>query len=395
MKEDTNFSTNVVEDTIVRLLNSGAYRFYGNFFLNTRRIYTESIPTAGVSITEQINLYINLKFFGSLSHKMQEEVLMHEAQHLINFHPLRFNELTTNKNEHELFNIAADAEINRPLKSLHKMGVTVKKIREMLPDENIKNNMLAEYYFEKLKKAKDELKKKIQQMIESGELKMTDDHSKWQESSNNKELTKGILSSALKDAVDKTGGIGSVPSDVAIALNNMFKSSVNWKQQLKQFFARVHKYDRTITRKKRNRRYGVLVSGKKKKPQVHIAVGIDESGSVSQTEWEQFYAEIGTIHKTGDVKITVITCDTQIGQVFDYDPKRKIKRTRGGGTMYNPVIKKATELNVDALIFFNDDGAFDKAEKPRYPVLWATVGNGSAKNTHGFGREIKVDVNEK
>ncbi len=386
-----------IEKAIVRLILNNKERFYGNFLLNSRRIYTKSIPTAGVSITEQVNLYINPDFFDSLSLEEQTDVLKHEAQHLINFHPLRFDKASDNKNEHSLFNIAADAEINPPLKSLHKMGVTVKKIQEMLPDEKIKDNMLAEYYFEKLKKAKNKMQDKFEEMLKNGDIKLVDDHSKWSESTKNDSLAKSILTSAMKGAVEKTGGIGNCPNEVALALDKLCKSTINWKQQLRQFFARVHKYNKTITRKKRNRRYGVLVAGKKKKPQVHVAIGIDESGSVSQQEWEQFYGEIAKIHKSGDVKMTIVTCDTEVGQVFDYDPKKPIKRTRSGGTMYQPVIDKASELNVDALIFFNDRGHFDNGlKKPNYPVLWATVGRDSMLEVENFGKEIKVAIsNEK
>lgn len=412
--------SNATEKAMIRLLKKE--RFYGNFLLNAKRIYNcNRVATCGVSVTDQINLYINESYFDALSFEEQEDVLRHEAMHVMNMHPLRAKMLgIENLQDSYIHNIATDAVINEPLKSLHKDGVTINKLRKDIKD--LEHGKSSEYYYYKLKQKQKELqnekcpkcgKSKNESRNgdddnDNGDSKenkecqtckngifggTTDDHSIWKESTDCEELAKEIVKGTIKKAVEQSGGIGNCPYEVSILLDKLCKNSVNWKQELRRFKAKVANVIYQHTRKKRNRRYGTMFPGKTKKPKIKLAIGVDESGSISGEEWEQFHGEIFAMHKSENIQMTIITCDTEVGNVFDFDPKKKIKRGKMGGTSYQPVLDKAAELEVDGLVFFNDAGNFDKIKKPKYPVLWATVGDEAMlKGKCNFGKEVKVEI---
>lgn len=400
-------SKKLVEDAIIRLLHSGkgsyggeGKLYYGYLLNNMRRIYTNKVPTAGVNVTDQVNLYINLDFFKTLTDKQRVQVLEHEAMHVTNFHMKRMKACSAE--DAYLWNLACDAAINEPLDSLHEMGVTYDKLKEQIKD--LEPNQPAEYYFKMMKDFRDKNGGKggkgDQKLKEAGDT--IDSHDQWDKNEDgepneglgqqNEEIAKQIVQKTMKKAVEQAGGRGYVPNHILLQLERLGQSSVNWKQQLRRFFARTDQFVRENTRMKRNRRYGFLFPGKKKKPVSHIAVALDESGSVGNDEFTQFFSELDDIVESG-TRVTVIHADTDVNKVYEYEAKMKIERTGCGGTYYMPAIKKAQELNVDGMIYFGDGDIWgEELEKPRFPFLWALVRNSDAPAE--WGGVCRVTVNE-
>lgn len=131
--------------------------------------------------------------------------------------------------------------------------------------------------------------------------------------------------------------------------------------------------------------------GNRNHPKMHLAIGVDSSGSVWDELLAQGFAEIARIQACG-VKVTVIECDTQVNQVYEFDPKKKISVKGRGGTLFKPVFDKCAELDVDGLIFFTDGGNFegDELKKPKYQVLWALYEGCQSQYKWGSRTEIKV-----
>lgn len=380
----------------------GGKRFYGNLLSTARKHFDQfGVPTAGVNITDQINLYVNLDWFNALENdKQRVEVLEHEMKHLINFHQKRLKQLH-NENDHKLWNIACDIAINEPLKSLHEFGCTAEKFRELIPD--LLDHETAEYYYQKLKQYRDENGQDGQDKID-GQGETVDDHSTWSKSEDlsddnsgegtgqqNEQINEQVLKKAMKEAIEASDGRGNIPQDVLKLYDSLGKASINWRQHLKQFIARADKFNKEPTRKKRNRRYGTLVSGKRKKPNTHIAICLDESGSVGDDYHKQFFNEIKNIHETMDIKISLIHADCEVKLVEEYDPKKEIKRVACGGTMYMPAIEKAEELKVDGIIYFGDGDIFgEKLRKPSLPFLWAMEDGREAPASWGKLCHVKL-----
>lgn len=415
-------SRKLVEQSIMHLLNRNnpkfghGKRFYGYFLNAMRKHYNHpGVATLGVNITNQINLYVNTEWFKSVSEQQRIEALEHECKHVINYHHKRLKNLDTA--DAMLWNVACDAAINEPLTSLHEFGVTVKGLRQLIP--KLEDNQVAEYYYSKLKEYRDKNggkggkgeknilgKKSNGQGGKGGDV--FDDHSAWGKNDDLEEAKEGddlgnisgqideinkqIVKQAIKDAVNKCDGRGNVPMEILQALDKLNEANINWRQQLKQFFARADRFSKEATRKKRNRRYGHLNPGRRKKPQTHIAVAIDESGSVCDALHKQFFSEIDTAARLEGIKFTLIHSDCEVNRVYEYEPGMKIERTGMGGTAYMPAINKAKELKADGMIYFGDGDIFGEVlEKPKFPFLWAMEEGRQAPADWGRVCEVKYD----
>lgn len=366
---------------------SGDKAYYANFLMRMNVEWGDKIPTAGVSITDRINFFINPHFLLSLNVPERMELIIHEVEHIVNLHPFRSKQLVSNANQHRLFNIAADANINQSLPVLtQNHGVTIDRINEQLKEMGSKHRLsyedYAEMHYEKLKMVQDEMPEDMGQ----GDGGAIDDHSMWEESDGNEELAKAVVQEAANKAAEQTG-IGNLPSHISSILNELNKSVVNWKRQMQQFAVRTLKFEHERTRTRRNRRFGTIQQGKRKEPKVKLAVCVDSSGSVSEESFTQFFAEVAAISALG-IEITIIDADCSVAAVYKYDKKKPAKRYGNGGTAYSPAIKKAKELKVDGIIYFGDMDAADKPVDPKLPFLWAIVGQQNPPAS--FGKAIRV-----
>ena len=165
------------------------------------------------------------------------------------------------------------------------------------------------------------------------------------------------------------------------------ESRVNWKQQLRRFVANSMEVKIESSRKKRNRRYGIKIPGYVKTEELHIGVAIDTSGSVSNEALSQFMKEIEQIAKYA--KVTVVEADAEVKNSYVFKPKKEYNISGRGGTAYQPAFDFFNkEKDIDALIYFGDMDSADQPSKPKYPVLWAIVGNQQPPGD--FGAQIRI-----
>lgn len=378
--------------------------FYGHLISRMRISKSDSIPSAGVNITDKINLVYNEEWLEKLEIVDITKVLKHECEHILREHILRSKQIGINSDkDHKKFNIAADATINVAdlLPMVDKVGgVTVEKLNETMLDiikqanEKDKGNriftpmekgQLAEYYYNRINQFVEE---NSDILPESGLGETTDDHSSWEKSEGSEELLKEITKEAVNSAVKNCGGIGNIPNDIASLVSNMNKSQVNWRSQLRQFYVNTLKSTRIPTRKKRNRRYGILQPGVKKKEELSLGLCVDTSGSVSDEELGLFWAEINAINSLG-VKIIVIEADCEVKNCYEYDKNKTPSFVGRGGTAYNPAIEKALELKVDGIMYFGDFDTADTPKNPKKPFLW--VGVRRSPPPADFGRVIYLE----
>ncbi len=393
---------NKVQQAIVALL--GTEPFYAHLISRMLIRQERSIPTAGVYVTDKINMVYNPDWMESLELIDVVKVLKHECGHILQEHILRSKQIGAEKGQMQRrFNIATDATINVAdlIPTVEKIGgVTVNKLNEQLKklidDANAKDNknrqfsamekgQISEYYYNRLNEFADE---HGDLLPESGMGETIDDHSVWEKSDGNDEILKEVIKNSVNEAVKSSGGIGNIPSDIASIINEMNRSQVNWKSQLRQFYVSTLKSSRVNTRKKRNRRYGILQPGNKKKPELHIGLCVDTSGSVSDEELSMFWAEMDAIYKCG-VSITVIEADCYVQNVYKFEPNKTPTFKGRGGTAYNPALKKAVELNVDGIIYCGDFDISDTPENPKKPLLWVGVRN--SPPPANFGKVIYLE----
>jgi predicted metal-dependent peptidase len=378
--------------------------FYGHLISKMRISKTDKIPTAGVSITDKINLVYNEDWIEGLDLIDVVKVLKHECGHILQEHIVRAAQIgVTSQELHKRFNLATDVTINVNdlVPTVEKIGgVTVKSLNDMMQklidEANAKDGakrvftpmvdgQIAEYYYNRVNQFAEENSDILPQ---SGMGETIDDHSTWEDSQGNEEMQKEVSKQAVNDAVKSAGGVGSLPSDIAAMVNEMNKSQVNWKQQLRQFYVNTLKSSKIATRKRRNRRYGILQPGSKKKPEVHLGLCVDTSGSVSDEELAMFWGEMQAIHSCG-VKITVIEADCIVQNIYEFEANKTPSFKGRGGTAYNPAIQKAVELKVDGIIYCGDFDSADTPENPNKPFLWVGVRNSPPPAT--FGKTIYLE----
>jgi predicted metal-dependent peptidase len=396
---------NKLQQAIVSLLFSEP--FYGHLISKMKISKSDKIPTAGVFITDKINMVYNEDFFDSLEVIDIVKVLKHECGHILQEHITRAKQIgVVNPELQKRFNLATDATINVNdlVATVEKIGgVTVQGLndmmKKMLDEANAKDNgkrvfspmeegQIAEYYYNKINEFAEQNADIMPQGDGMGET--MDDHSVWEQSEGSEEMQKEVAKQAINQSVKDAGGIGSVPGDIAAMVNEMNKSQVNWKQQLRQFYVATLKSTRMPTRKRRNRRYGILQPGNKKKPELHLALCVDTSGSVSDEELGMFWGEMQAISSLG-VKITIIEADCTVQNVYDFEPKKTPSFSGRGGTAYTPAIEKAIELKADGIIYCGDFDTADTPEDPRKPFLWVGVRNSPPPAT--FGRVVYLERN--
>jgi predicted metal-dependent peptidase len=407
--------------------------FFANLLIVMSRNFVTRIPTLGINVTDTVNLYVNPYFFNSFSLKERTEFLKHECYHVLNNHFERFKLLeptTIEKNrpfskvvedmlKANRLNIAADLAINEYLPNLpQKMNMydengdiviepdvildssgnlvknenagkkvearlwKVDNLKKELPTiENLKNT---EYYY-------DILKQEEQKNGGKGPNGATlDDHSLWSEGDQDSEYVTEKIKQIVNGAAEKTTqNAGNLPSDVETLIHKLNYKPKDWRQDLQRFVSRASEILIDSSRKVRNRRYGILFPGYKIFPKLHLAVAVDTSGSISDDELTQFFAEIDRIQKN-EVKLTIIEADCTIQNVYEYNPKKAIKASGRGGTAYQPAIDKGTELDIDGMIYFGDMDASDSPKKPKYPVLWAIVREGKPPADWGYTTNVKV-----
>lgn len=377
--------SDVISQAIVRLFEQEM--FYAEIITQMRRHLSKDIPLAGVCIKNQIELHINPERFATLPIEQRVSILRHECEHILRDHIPRMKEVAPeifartediaeniiNGQKFKCLNIAADLAINGNMANLPEWGVFPKSF-------DLKSGETFEWYLEQLKD--NEKMKNINEF---------DDHSLWKESSNeDKETLKEKIRQAINKAASRTRAAGKMTSENELLVQGLNQASVNWKDQIKRFAARCLEIRTEESRKKRNRRYGIMYPGQVKIEDLHIGVAIDTSGSMSDQSLQQIIiGELQALAK--HAKITVVEADSEVKNAYTFKPGESYTLTGRGGTAYQPAFDYFNNIrDIDGVIYFGDMDASDTPNKPKYQVLWAIVGNQDPPGDFGSKIEVKV-----
>lgn len=458
VEEQDEYRSDPLERAVMYLIHHD--RFYANMIMNMTRHVTTDIPTLGVNVTDNVNLYVNPHFWGSLSTLEQVAVLQHECLHVLDNHFVRFRDLEPGlfdekkrsvvekfqdlSNAHDL-NKAADYAINQlissewmpqVLKCFDKEGnllvqpatvpdkdgneqpnpnagmpvegrpLLIEDLKKAYPQVKSKETM--EYYYSFIKN--NFPKQQIQVIGGSGEGEeeskgnngdpgqgkgmVLDDHSLWSKGEQDPEMTTEKVKELVNKAVEDSGGreAGRIPGHILEKIEALNYKPKDWRNDVQRFAARTAEILIEPSRKVRNKRYRncPFIPGQKIFPRLHLIAAFDSSGSVRTEELSQFFAEISKLHNMG-VKITVMECDSQLHDVYEFNPKKEPSIKGRGGTSFIPVFEKAKELEADGLIYFTDGcNGNEVIKKPRFPVLWALLPGFSVSYTWGSKTVIEV-----
>jgi len=346
--------------------------FYGLFLIGLNKKYTKEVPTAGVSKNGfNVQLSINPDFVNGLSENHCIGLLKHELLHIA-FGHLTMKDMYP---DHELFNIAADLEINQYINHeyLPEGGLTL----DAFPDLNLPERAGTKVYYDILQNArKNGTSESLTNILSQMNGDSMYDHKTWKEfdelSEAEKKLIEKQIDHQLKEAAEQTekrqGHLPGELSDIFKRLFHIEPAKFDWRAYLRRFVGNSSIVYTKKLRRKYNKRYAEN-PGLKIKHKNHILVGVDTSGSVSKNELMEFMNELCHMHKTGH-KITIAQCDAELQSIEDFNPKKDWTINGRGGTDFQPVINHFNEHGrYTALIYFTDGECGAPANCPKN-TLW-------------------------
>ena len=373
--------------------------YYGFFLIMLNKVWRKDLPTAGVSKNGiNFQLAINEEFWTGLSEMHQMGLLKHELLHIA------FGHLTSFKSfkNHRLANIAMDMEINQYIDKdwLPKGGIDIDDYEDL----DLERKAGCRYYYDKLNQFQEEKDKngscgnedmdKLLDQVANGE---GPDHSTWGEfedlSEAEQKLIEKQLQKVLADAKEQTvKKRGNVPGEIegVIIVEEIVPPKFDWRGYIRRFTGVSTKVFTKKIRRKENRRYEEN-PGLKIKMRQHMLLAIDTSGSVSNTELQEFMGEIHHIYKAG-VDVTIMQCDTSIRSIEAYKGKNEINVVGRGGTEFDPVLDyyNANQKKYTSLVYFTDGECYTSVI-PKGNVLWV-LSERSNMNDSLPGRVIKLEL---
>ena len=376
--------------------------FFNHLLSGVVRVVTEEIPTAAVSFSgNKIQLLVNESFFIKelRSQTNRVAVIKHESLHLLFKHLFRAD---LGKYDRSLFNIAADLVVNQFIGSwkLPDSAVTLSSF----PDLELEQNKTVEYYYEKLIKlrgSKDSFPKSADALSKIQDQTIHSDHSHWGISKDAKSQVDAYAAETELDrmiiqARDRTPTKyhGTIPGEINTLIDALIenrKPKVDWRRTLKIFATNSRRTYIYSTMHRISKRYGTRPGIKVKQFQ-KIAVAIDTSGSVSDSDLGIFFTEIDAMYKQG-AEIVVVECDAEVQRTYNYNGQLPSEVAGRGGTVFDPVfafLRSDRLTRYDGCIYLTDGYADEPTIRPPCPLLWVITSNGDAGDHLRFGRIIKL-----
>ena len=379
--------------------------FFNHLLSGVVRVVTEDVPTAAVSFSgNKLQLLINESFFLKelRSQTNRVAVIKHEALHLLFKHLFRMD---LGNYDRSLFNIAADLVVNQFIGSwkLPDSAVTL----STFPDLGLEQNQTVEWYYEKLIKlrdsssARDSFPKSADALSKILDKTIHGDHSHWGVSKDAKGQIDAYAAETELDrmiiqARERTPSKyhGTIPGEINALIDSLIESrkpKVDWRRALRIFATNSRRTYIFSTMHRISKRYGTRPGIKVKQFQ-KIAVAVDTSGSISDTDLGIFFTEIDAMYKQG-AEIVVIECDAEVQRTYNYNGQLPTEVAGRGGTVFDPVfafLRSNRLTHYDGCIYLTDGYADEPTIRPPCPLLWVITSNGDAGDHLRFGRIIKL-----
>jgi len=227
-----------------------------------------------------------------------------------------------------------------------------------------------------------------------------DDHDAWGAGSDNHEMAHEKIKDMVQKAVNKMHekSQGTLPAHLQSLIEEcLAHKTLTWKSILRKFVGYEEFADWIPSRKRLNKRFPMMM-GSVVKMKAHIMVSIDTSGSISDDELSIFWTECGAMWSAG-VKITIVQCDADIKDVFEYRYRKMKYNAKGrGGTSFKPPFELANKgeyknhngqvfklkKKIDGIVYLTD-GYGDFPKEVKHKTLWVFT-----PNHHEYGWNKKL-----
>ena len=391
--------------------------FFGNMATRLRILAADDwLPTAAV---DGRNLYYNTQFFNAMSNKEIEFVVAHEILHMV------FDHLGRREDRNPmLYNIAADYKVNNLLVR-DRIGEKP-KIVDCFQDFKYEADTSEEIYdklFEDAEKAGKELQKLLEELEQEGE--MLDEHldaegdgdgedGKEEKDSNGNSVSKKPAKYSkeelkkIRDEVKEgmmqaaqSAGAGNTPGEIQRMIKELTEPKMNWREILQQQIQSTIKNDFTFSRPSRKGWHtGAILPGQNFDETIDIAVALDMSGSIGNSQAQDFLGEVkGIMDQYADYNIKVWCFDTKVYNEQDFtadggEDLLDYEIMGGGGTdfMANWEYMKETGYVPKKFIMFTDGYAWDSWGEEDYCDTVFLIHSHHDKNVQApFGTTVRYE----
>lgn len=197
---------------------------------------------------------------------------------------------------------------------------------------------------------------------------------------------------------------GKMPAGLERMFDQLMAPKVNWRQVLYRFIEQLEQDDYTYDRHaRRYEPHGVYLPTLRDQDGLHLGIGFDTSGSISDQDLTRFVSELIAICRQKMlVKIFGVICDAAVHEVFEIDNTKTVQEIveyvracmkGGGGTDMNPIIDVFDKLEkFNAGVIFTDGFWPDPAPpKTKIKILWCLTHDRDIP----FGRKLLIEEGER
>jgi len=338
--------------------------FFGSLLVRMKLVPTPGLGTMG---TDGTSIMYDPEFVADLSDASLKGIYVHELMHCIFVHHARRGD-----RDHRKWNIACDYAIN-PVVLDAKYTLTP----DALVDDQYKD-MSAEQIYDLLP---DDIEEQLQGSWDIGSVQDA------ASASGAAELSQDEVNTIVQDwknrvaeAANAAKMSGKLSASLERLVHDVLESKLPWQELLARFMHAVVKNDFNWTRPNRTmlNNYQIYLPTLHNEACGSLVMAIDTSGSIQQTELDEFAAELnGVLEQVRPERVTVVYCDAEVQHVDEYTPDQypvTLNARGGGGTDFRPVFDHVNEHNDDiqCLIYLTDmHGRFPDSE-PDYPVMWVS-----------------------
>ena len=198
----------------------------------------------------------------------------------------------------------------------------------------------------------------------------------------------------LAGAAQQAMQAGKLGDTMARMVDFLLQPQLPWRMLLARYMTATARDDYSYTRPS-NRRGDPAIFPSLRSAQINLAVALDVSGSVSETEMSEFLSEIDALRGQMRARITLLACDATLSSESPwlFEPWEDLALPRefhgGGGTSFVPVFKWVTSQDIvpDLLVYFTDAQGVFPHGPPSFPVIWLVKG----KATVPWGQRVQLN----
>jgi predicted metal-dependent peptidase len=342
------------------------HSFFGN--LATRMKLINADDWCSTAATDGRTFYYNSRFIMMLKTKEVEFLFGHEVLHVVYDHMDR-----RGSRDPQIWNIADDYAVNADLKR-HKVGQFITTV-PCLYEQKYDGKPAEEIY--------DDLMKNVQKIdINSLIDQMIDDHMDGDDGESDgdgdqegkakgkrpsmspeererirQEVKQAIISAA------QSAEAGTLPKGVERLVRQATNPIMPWRELLQVNLTSAIRNDYSWTRpSRRSWHMDAIMPGMTPGEEIDVTIAIDMSGSISNTQAQQFLGEIGGMMDSFDgYKVHVFCFDTDTYNPKDYDNENmesieNYEPMGGGGTDFDCIFTylKENAINPKRLVVFTD-----------------------------------------